>query len=111
MDVQEFIAFCLQKIIVFFQPEKVYMFGSQARGDATEDSDVDFLVVTPSGESKRNRSLKFRHLLRGNYWYPVDIVVYTSAELENEKNIKGTIAYSAVKEGTLLYGSQPSKNS
>ena len=34
------------------QPVKVIMFGSQARGDATKESDINLLVVLPSLESK-----------------------------------------------------------
>ncbi len=109
MTIQEFIHFVLEKIISFYTPEKVYLFGSQARGDANEDSDIDFLIVNNSNEPKRQRALKFRKTLRGNYLYPVDILVYTPTEFQSEQNIKGTIAYHVSKEGTLLYGSKTTK--
>jgi uncharacterized protein len=37
------------------QPVRVIMFGSQARGDATRDSDIDLLVILPSVDPKTTR--------------------------------------------------------
>lgn len=109
MTIKEFISFVLDKIVNFYHPDTVYLFGSQARGDDNPDSDIDFLVVHDTKEPKRQRALQFRKTLRGNTLYPVDILVYTPEEFENESNIKGTIAFHAVKEGMLLYGSQNSR--
>jgi len=43
----------VERIVAQFRPEKVILFGSQARGDAGPDSDVDLLVVMPVQGSKR----------------------------------------------------------
>lgn len=103
MTIQEFIHFVVEKFASSFDPEKIYLFGSQAREDSNYDSDIDFLVIESSNQPKRMRSLKFRKALRGNNLYPVDILVYTPDEFEKEQHIKGTIAYNVAKEGQVLY--------
>lgn len=53
MSTQEIIEHAVRDIVTRFHPEQVILFGSQARGDATPDSDVDFLVVMPDGIDRR----------------------------------------------------------
>ena len=56
-DVPAAIAEMVRRIVERFDPEKIILFGSHARGDATPDSDVDLLVVMPvQGSSARRKS-------------------------------------------------------
>ena len=97
MNISEYIDFVINKLISFYKAQKVYLFGSQARNNANEDSDIDFLIIKDSNKPKRLRALDFRKKLRGHNEYPVDILVYTPQEFKQEANIKGTIAHH-VKE-------------
>lgn len=36
-----------QRLVDFYRPVRVYLFGSRARGDDGPDSDLDFCVVVP----------------------------------------------------------------
>lgn len=106
MTIEDHIHFVLSKLIDYYSPQKIFLFGSQAREDANENSDIDFLVIKESDEPRHKRALNFRKELRGRNFYPIDILVYTPGEFENECNIKGTISYQVIKEGKLLYGSE-----
>lgn len=103
MSINEYIDFVLNKLVSFYDPQIIYLFGSQARNEANKDSDIDFLIVKESDKPKRLRALEFRKELRGHNYYPVDILVYTPQEFKNECKIKGTIAYHVKEEGKILY--------
>ena len=47
MTRQETIAEITRRLVEFYQPVRIYLFGSEARGDAGPDSDLDFCVVLP----------------------------------------------------------------
>ncbi len=95
----------VRRIVAGFDPEKIILFGSQARGDAGPDSDVDLLVIMPT-ESKRDTTIKIGAALHAS-GLPKDIVVVTPDEFERRKNIVGSIAYPAHHEGRLLYERRP----
>jgi len=95
----------VQRIVRQFWPEQVILFGSHARGDANEDSDVDFLVVMPVQGSKAEQEVRIGVALH-DFAVPKDIVVSTPEEFAWRKDIVGTIEYPAVREGKVLYVKQ-----
>ena len=57
-------------------PERVVVFGSQARGTAGPDSDLDLMIVTAGGGSLAQRGARLGPPLRG-LGIPIDLIVYT----------------------------------
>ena len=84
------------------RPTKVILFGSCARGDAREDSDIDFLIVEPRLVSKRDEMVRLRRLLRP-FRVPVDVIVVSEAEFNDWSPLVGTALYWANTEGKLLH--------
>lgn len=92
----------VNRIVKLFDPERIILFGSQARGKATPDSDVDLLVVMSVEGSKADTELEIRGALH-DIRVPKDIIVSRPEEFAWRKDVVGTIEYPATREGKVLY--------
>ncbi len=92
----------VRRIVSQFQPEKIILFGSHARGTAGPDSDVDLLVVMPIRGSKRFARLQIRTALH-DIPLAKDVIVSDPVEFEWRKDVVGTIEWPAAHEGRVLY--------
>lgn len=92
----------IDKIINMFSPDKIIVFGSWARKEFNEHSDVDFLVIMPYGGSKRDTQVAIRRALKG-FGVPKDVIVATGQEIEQKKSLSGYIYGAALREGRVVY--------
>lgn len=99
---QERIQEMVHRIVDQFNPEKIILFGSYARGTAGPDSDVDLMVVMPVNGSRRQKQIEVRVALHG-IRMAKDIVVVTPEDVEKRKDIVGSLIRPAVREGKVLY--------
>jgi predicted nucleotidyltransferase len=83
----------------------IILFGSQARGDAAADSDVDFLVVAPEVKSRRKEMARLSRLLRP-LRISADVLVFSRGVFDHWAGIPGTVIHEAAKEGRVLYAAQ-----
>lgn len=84
------------------RPAKVILFGSYARGDADERSDVDFLVIEPHVEQPAEETVRLYRALRP-LRLPADVLVYSEAEAERRRDWCSSAVYWAFREGKVLY--------
>ena len=103
-SVDEIVEEMTRRIVARFDPLQVILFGSRARGDAHEDSDVDLLVVFPHVENSRTMAVAIRSELRG-LGVAKDIVVTTPHEIATYSKLIGTVLEPALREGRVLYES------
>jgi len=80
---------------------EIILFGSHARGDAGEHSDLDFLVIEPHVESWGEESLRLRRQLRG-LCVAADIIVVSRDHAERRRDTDGDVVHAAFGEGRVL---------
>ena len=102
MDTNAALALMVKRIVDGFKPEKIILFGSQARGDARHDSDYDLLVVMSSCVNRKATTVS---IMRSLSDLPVskDIVVTTPQELETRGRLVSSVLYPALQEGQVVY--------
>ena len=99
---ETFISTMVDRIVGAFQPLRIILFGSHARGTATEWSDVDLLVILPNVSDKRDTAIEIRRVL-GDLPVCKDIVIATPEEVARRGHLVGTVLRSALREGKVLY--------
>ena len=99
----ELIDYIVQKIVREIQPEKIILFGSYARGDFSQESDLDLFIIKDSEESSRMMRRKVDALLWGRE-FSVDLFVRKPAEVEWNLRAKNPFyLHHLFKEGKVLY--------
>ena len=92
----------VSQIVKAVRPLRVILFGSAARGEASPDSDLDFLVVVPAGTHRR-RTAQALYLAVSNAGVPFDLVVATTEDLARYGDDSGLVYRTALEEGITLY--------
>lgn len=83
--------------------EQIVVFGSHAQEQANLDSDLDLLVIEPTVENRVREMVRLRRALRP-LRVPVDVLVYSRAEVDRWGSQTGTALYWALREGRVVYG-------
>lgn len=85
------------------QPDKIYLFGSKARGDYSDDSDYDILIVAPDNAPEHcKKSGTAYQALRGTR-VATDVIVVTQSWFERRLNVVSSLPATIAREGILLY--------
>jgi predicted nucleotidyltransferase len=94
----------VDRLVQGLHPDRIYLFGSQARGQAGEASDIDLLVVVRDSDLPRHRREALSYDLLWGLKTPVDVIVLTQAEFQRASRVKTSLASTVQAEGEILYG-------
>lgn len=84
------------------RPATVIVFGSYARGDASEASDLDLLVIEPELPDKAGEYLRLKAAL-GRVGVGVDLLLFARPDFERRSQVPGTLPYRAKRQGRVLH--------
>lgn len=96
-DIQNF----TNALVERYAPEKVILFGSHAAGTATQDSDVDLLVIMQYQGKASAQALDIRRTLKRSF--PLDLIVQAPEETEWREKSGDPLIQQALRQGKMLY--------
>lgn len=95
----------LARIVDTLNPERVYLFGSRARGDARSDSDWDLVAILPDGAPEQDLdTASVWQRLRDLRLQRVEVLTMTRSEFDAWKGSLGTLAEIVASTGVVVYG-------
>ena len=102
MTSETIVSTMVERIVGQFQPSRVLLFGSRARGAASDVSDVDLLVVMNDVPDRRRAAVEMRRALR-DLPASKDIAVVTPDDIARRGHVVGSVLHAALREGTVVY--------
>src|SRR5690349_13267492 len=93
----------VQRLVATLHPERIYLFGSRARGDAQPGSDYDLLVVVPQSDRPSHQRAQLAYGAMFGVGIPMDILVLTRAEFASQERVVASLPALVLREGRLLY--------
>ncbi len=92
----------VERLVAAARPKRIILFGSHARGDADDHSDIDLVVVEPVVDDRFEEMVRLNRALK---WFvmPVDLLVVSEEEFEHRSATPGTVEHAARREGRVLH--------
>ena len=102
-DEREMLAECIQAMNEALPVKAVYLFGSHARGEAQNGSDLDLCVVADGAERQLEAARKWRRAMRRVWPRPAfTLVPISPARLAEKRERKDHFFTTVFQEGLLL---------
>jgi predicted nucleotidyltransferase len=93
-----------RRLVEAYRPDRIYLFGSVARGDAGPDSDYDLMVVVPDDAPPELQDCGAAYRALRGLGIAKDVLVWTRSEFEKRLHLKASLpATIVVREGKLLH--------
>lgn len=86
-----------------YKSEAIWLFGSQARGDAGQDSDFDLLVVVPDNADRQHRKSELAYRVLRSLGRAFDVTVWRHSSFQEQSRSVTSLPATILREGILVY--------
>jgi uncharacterized protein len=94
----------LRRLVAAYDPERVILFGSVARGEAGPDSDYDLMIIVPDDAAPERRRSRLAYQATRGTGTAADVLVWPKSSFERRARVVASLPATVVREGKLLYG-------
>ncbi len=92
-----------QLIVQRFQPEQIILFGSVARGEEDENSDLDLMVVLGHNDEEGRDGYAIRLAIAENFVLPVDVLIRSADVLARYRQNPNSMLSRMLEDSEVLY--------
>jgi predicted nucleotidyltransferase len=93
----------LRRLVAAYGPTQVYLFGSEARGDAGADSDLDLAVIVRDSADNSLQSPRVAAEVLWGLERGADVVVFTESDFAARRSVVASLPWTIEQEGRLLH--------
>ncbi len=93
------------RLVRAYHPERIYLFGSTARGDTGPDSDYDILLVVKDDAPPEALSAQSAYAALWGIRASADVHIWPRGKFDSRLHLKASLPATVVREGKLLYAS------
>lgn len=93
----------VRRLVQAYQPERIYLFGSIARGKGGPDSDYDLLVVVADDAPPARKGSKLAYQALCGTGTAADVLVCTHSYFEARRHLRASLPGTVLREGKLLH--------
>lgn len=93
----------VRRLVAAFQPERIYLFGSAARGEAGPDSDYDLVVIVADDAPPELRRSRRAYEALWGLGVAADVLVWTRTAFDSRAHLRASLPATVLREGRLLH--------